>query len=112
MTNDMIALASTWEDRLRPPKCDKKEDPHVWATSFPHLLTLTQKEKKLNPKAMITYKRPTTIGQKLTNYKDLVLNKTRKQTKGDSRPCEHCALCGCYGKKKQIHGTKCFTIAD
>ena len=31
---------------------------------------------------MITYKRPTTIGQKLTNYKDLALNKTRKQTKG------------------------------
>jgi len=23
---------------------------------------------------MITYKRPTTIGQKLTNYKDLALN--------------------------------------
>jgi len=59
--------------------------PKVWATSFPHLLTLTQKEKKekkLKPKAMITYKRPTTIGQKLTNYKDLALNKTRKQTKG------------------------------
>jgi len=82
MTNDMIALAFIWEDRLRPPKCDKKEDPQVWATSFPHLLTLTQKEKKLNPKAMITYKRRTTIGQKLTNYKDLALNKTRKQTKG------------------------------
>ena len=61
----MIALASAWEDRLRPPKSDKKEDPQVWATSFPHLLTLTQKEKKLNPKAMITYKRPTTIGQKV-----------------------------------------------
>jgi len=30
--------------------------------------------KKLNPQAMITYKRPTTIGQKLTNYKDLALN--------------------------------------
>ena len=26
---------------------------------------------------MITYKRPTTIGQKLTNYKDLALNKTQ-----------------------------------
>jgi len=101
MTNDMIALASNWEDRLRPPKCDKKEDPQVWATSFPHLLTLTQKEKKLIPKAMITYKRPTTIGQKLTNYKDLALNKTRKQTKGGSRPCEHCALCGCYGKNNK-----------
>jgi len=45
MTNDMLALASDWEDRLRPPKCDKKENPQVWATSFPHLLTLTQKEK-------------------------------------------------------------------
>ena len=82
MIIDMIALASTWEDRLRPQKCNKKEDPQVWATSFPHLLTLTQKEKNLNLKAMITYKRPTTIGQKLTNYKDLALNKTRKQTKG------------------------------
>ena len=99
MTNDMIALACDWEGRLRPPKCEKKEDPQVWATSFPHLLTLTQKEKNLNPKVMITYKRPTTIGQKLTNYKDLALNKTRKQTKGGSRPCENCALCGCYGKK-------------
>jgi len=101
MTNDMIALASNWEDRLRPPKCDKKEDPQVWPASFPHLLTLTQKEKKLNPKAMITYKRPTTIGQKLTNYKDLALNKTRKQAIGGSRLCEHCALCGCYGKNNK-----------
>jgi len=98
MTNDMMALASNWEDRLRPPKCDKKEDPQVWATSFPHLLTLT-KRKKLNPKAMTTYKRPTTIGQKPTNYKDLALNNTRKQTKGGL--CEHCALCGCYGKNNK-----------
>ena len=96
-----LSLASNWEDRLRPPKYDKKEDPQGWATSFPHLLTLTQKEKKLNPKAMITCKRLTTIGQKLTNYKDLALNKTRKQTKCGSRPCEHCALCGCYGKNNK-----------
>ena len=95
-TNDMIALASNWEDRLRPQNATRKKT-QVWATSFPHLLTLTQKEKK-KPKAIITYKKPTTIGQKLTNYKDLALNKTRKQTEGDSRPCEHCALCGCYEK--------------
>jgi len=69
---------------LRRPKCDKKENPQVWATSFPHLLTLTQKEKKLNLNAMITYKGPTTSGQKLMNYKDFALNKTRKQTKGGS----------------------------
>jgi len=101
MTNDMIALASNWEDRPRPPKCDKKEDPQVWVRSFLHLLTLAQKEKKLSPKPMITYKRPTTIGQMLTNYKDLASNKTRKQTKGGPRPCEHCALCVCCGKNSK-----------
>jgi len=40
-----------------------KDDPQVWATSFPHLKTLTEKEENLNPKAMITYKRPITTGQ-------------------------------------------------
>ena len=50
---------------------------------------------------MITYKRPTTIGQKLTNYKNLALNKARKQTKGGSRLCEHCALCDCCGKNNK-----------
>jgi len=49
MPNDMIALASNWENRLRLPIYYKKEDPQVWATSFPHLLTLTQKEKKVKP---------------------------------------------------------------
>ena len=50
---------------------------------------------------MITYKGPTTIGQTLTNYKDLALNKTRKQTQGGSRPCERCALCGYHGKNNK-----------
>ena len=68
MTNDMIAMASNWEERLRAPKGKKKDDPQVWGTSFPNLITLTKREKNLNPKAMITYKRPTTIVQLLTNY--------------------------------------------
>jgi len=42
MTNDMIALASNWGYRLRPPKCNRKKDPQFWAISFLHLLTLTQ----------------------------------------------------------------------
>jgi len=66
MTNDMIAMASNWEERLRVPKGEKKDDPQVWATSFPNLITLTKREKNLNPKAMITYKRPTTA--QLDNY--------------------------------------------
>jgi len=47
---------------------------------------------------MITYKRPTTIGQLLTNYKHLALSKTREHIKGMSGPCGHCALCGDDGK--------------
>ena len=77
---------------------EKKDDPQVWATSFPNLITLTKREKNLNPKAMITYKRPTTIGQLLTNYKHLALSKTREHVKRMSGPCGHCALCGNHGK--------------
>ena len=69
MTNDMIAMASNWEKRLWAPKGEKKDDPQVWATSFPNLITLTKREKNLNPKAMITYAIPTIIGQLHTNYK-------------------------------------------
>jgi len=45
MTNDMIAMASNWEVWLLPSKCDKKDDPQVWTTSFPQLISLTEKEK-------------------------------------------------------------------
>jgi len=45
MTNDIIAMASNWEERLRLLKCGKKDDPQAWATSFPQLLTLTEREK-------------------------------------------------------------------
>ena len=54
-TNNMIAMASNWEERLQAPKGEKKDDPQDWATSFPHMLTRTKREKNLNPKAMITY---------------------------------------------------------
>jgi len=91
-------MASNWEKRLRAPKDEKKDDQQVWATSFPHPITLTKREKNLNPKAMITYKRPTTIGQLLTNYKHLALNKTGEHVKGMSSSCGHCALCGNHGK--------------
>jgi len=47
---------------------------------------------------MITYKRPKTIGQILTNCKHLALSKMREPVKGESGPCGHCELCCCYGK--------------
>ena len=39
---------------------------------------------------------------KICASQDFALNKTREQTKGGSRPCEHCALCGCYGKNNKF----------
>jgi len=47
---------------------------------------------------MITYKKTTTIGQLLTNYKHLALSKTREHVERMSGPCGHCALCGNHGK--------------
>jgi len=43
MTNGILAMLSKWQERLRLPKCDRQDDPQVWATSFSHLATLSQK---------------------------------------------------------------------
>jgi len=51
--------------------------------------------KNLNPKAVITYKRPLDLGK---YYKILALCKTKKHIKSVSGTCNHCALCGCHGK--------------
>jgi len=34
MAIDMIAVASDWDKNVSP-KYDKKDDPQIWATSFP-----------------------------------------------------------------------------
>ena len=48
---------------------------------------------------MITYKRPTTVGQLLTNYRSLAHSEaSNQQQRGYSGPCGHCALCGKFGK--------------
>jgi len=77
MTNDKMALASNLKEILYRPKCDDRDDSHVWVTSFPHLLILSHKEESLNTKAVITYNRPTPIGLKLTNYKQLASTKAK-----------------------------------
>ena len=94
--NSSLAIAA---GELWPKKCRLYSGRRMPCRN--KLLTAVNDIDYCSKKAMITYKRPTTIGQKLTNYKDLAFNKTRKQTKGGSRPCEHCALCGCYGKNKK-----------
>jgi len=83
-------MLSNWGEKLQTLKCDKKDDPRV--TSFPHLLTLTER-KKWNPKAMISYRRPTTIGQKIykLNWK---------------APCFNTLASGCFwgfSEKKRLN---------
>ena len=71
----------------------------VWPTSFPNLLRLTKMEKTLNNEAMITYKRLTTVGQLLANYRSLAHSEaSNQQQRGYSGPCGHCALSGKFGK--------------
>ena len=48
---------------------------------------------------MITYKRPTTVGQLLTNYRSLAHREaSNQQQRGYLGPCGHCALCGKFCK--------------
>jgi len=51
---------------------------------------------------MITCERPTTIGQKLTNYKHFGLSKTKKRIEGASGLWKHCVLCGSHGKRNKF----------
>jgi len=44
-TNDMIGMASSWEERPRPQKCDEKDDPQVRVTA---LLTCSLNQKQKN----------------------------------------------------------------
>jgi len=70
--------------------------PERWPTAsgyiLPHLLSLSERDKTLKNRAMMAYKRPSTIGQKQAPCW------IKEQTKGTPRPCKCCGLCGCSGK--------------
>ena len=63
---------------------------------------MNEKEKKLKPNACITYRRPTTIGQKLLNYKKIAHEVDKKDEKYGSKKCEKCGICGNFGKLKNM----------
>jgi hypothetical protein len=120
LVQKMINITKLWTDRFTPPKSSStnKKRKTVWATSFPRLLKLTTRERELNPKALITYKRPQTLSQQLTNYKALAHKSTSIPT-GSSKPCDHCSLCGKHGRNANMveninevtsESGKCFNI--
>ena len=109
MTNDMIAVAGK---KIGKKSYGPKMWQERWHTGLGYIFPLpansNTERKKLNPKAMVTFKRPITTRQILTNYKHVALSKTKKHVKAMSGPCNHYALCGCHGKQ-QISGTMCST---
>ena len=110
LVNDMIDLTKQWKERFSPPpspesSITKSESRLVWTTQFPKLLKLNSKEKNLNQKAMVSYKRPLTLAGHLTNYRKVAHSSTMTHIKG-SRPCNHCALCGMYGGKAMVCTTE------
>ena len=111
LVKDMISITKQWKDRFSPPteSTTKPEQRLVWATQFPKLLKLSHKEKELNPKAMITFKRPITLAGLLTNYRTIAHG---IPSDTGSRPCNHCALCGHYGKKRMVNNAKTITSSS
>ena len=47
MTNNRMPEISSWKERLWPAKCDKKDDPQVWTSSFPQPANSIRERKKL-----------------------------------------------------------------
>ena len=124
----MINITIKWTNRFSPnnQNIKKRERKTAWPTAFPELLKLSGKERKLNPKASITYKRPQTISQHLTKYKSIA-HTSNPSHEGLSKPCGRCSLCGNHGhsinmvnvtkviksiKGRPFHITKVLTCAD
>ena len=78
--------------------------PKVWATSFPHLLTLTQKEKKRKEVKTEGNDYLQKTHHNWTKTNELQRPCFKQDTKANQRwlrPCEHCALSGFYGKNNK-----------
>ena len=98
---NVIKKAKGWTERKIPEKSSKKSKMLVWASGFPHLLELSQRERSLQPKAMITFKRPPALTDYLTNKK-IAHDQHATAEDCSSTHCEHCALCGNYGKRHSM----------
>ena len=101
MADDLLRQVSTWTERFKPKTSHKADTPLVRASFYSTILSLTPKEKDLNPNAMIApiHKAPT-LQSILTNYKHI----SRKLTVNteQSGPCFKCALCGNFGSYKNM----------
>ena len=98
IVENKINLAKTWKNRFQEKKkSDDNEDiPNTWASSNPHFIKLSNKDRKLVPTAMVTYRKPRSLWTHLTNFKTICHDgpEAVAQEAGSSKPCGKCALCG------------------
>ena len=77
---------------------EPKERKIPWATSFGHILKTKPKQKALVPQAMVTFRRPPTLGNLLTNYKNIAMDRNKNYNNiAKSSGCGRCGLCGNFG---------------
>ena len=103
-------LALQWKDQIRDNEGNngdsddiEKQVPIIWPTAFPHLLRLNEKQRKLAPTSMISYKRPPNLFNLLTNYKKLSHGDHGNHSyfSPESFPSRHSGLRGSFGKNKE-----------
>ena len=104
----MTKITKQWVDRFTPPNASNKsrKPKLVWATCFPNLLKINKKERELNDEARVVYRRPPTIGNKLTKYKQIA-HLTNDARKGSSYQCgrARCKLCGAGHSNSMVRVT-------
>ena len=70
----IIRKVITWTEKFVPTNHKKQTEKNLitGATSFPHFLQLTDKERPIKPEANVIYKRSACLASTLTKYKTLV----------------------------------------
>jgi hypothetical protein len=102
MVKETIGKIRTWtlgnSYPNRPREKRQPTDKRIpWTTQFKNIVKLTRKEKDLAPEAAVTFCRPTTLGNHITNYKIIAKQKNQKDEHQGSHLCGRCGLCGGYG---------------
>ena len=104
ITKEKINLVKKWNNNnnINNVKPNKTEERLTWVTQFKNLLKFDQLERKLVPKAQITYCRPPTLGSKLFNFKRISSNVSGKSEIKSMSKCHKCGLCGNRGQLKNM----------
>ena len=111
LVSRFLNLASKWNDRFGPKQDSgqRKTKPRIiWASFFVNLLKLNSTEKFLVPDAAVVYKKPPTLLNMLTNYRNIAHNESFQFNvrASLSHLCNKCTRCGNlrkYNGKSMVH---------